>query len=69
MRPLTTSTLALFLYDYLLTLDREIRYIWTHVFCTSSAFFLLLRYSYLVTVILGIMDFAPVASKTEVVRP
>ena len=61
-------SVALFLYDYLITLDREVRYIWSHKFCNASVIFFILRYSYLTAVILGIMDLVPLASKTDAVR-
>ncbi|KAI0711554.1 hypothetical protein C8Q76DRAFT_785329 [Earliella scabrosa] len=55
----TVAARALFLWDYFVTLDREIEYVWGSRFSAATALFLLNRYLNLVITILELIVQAP----------
>ncbi|KAH9941694.1 uncharacterized protein BXZ73DRAFT_98085 [Epithele typhae] len=46
-------------YDYFLTLDREIQYIWRRKFTTASAIYIVTRYSSLASNVLTFLNLFP----------
>ena len=58
---------VLFLYDYLMTLEDEIRYVWSRKFTAASVLFMINRYVNLMITVLEFFEQSPI--QTDKVRP
>ncbi|KAH9941660.1 uncharacterized protein BXZ73DRAFT_74865 [Epithele typhae] len=59
------GSLALVGYDYLLTLDREIKYIWTRKVTSASVIYVITRYCSLTAIVLTLLNFFPWPGKSS----
>ncbi|KAH9930447.1 uncharacterized protein BXZ73DRAFT_101821 [Epithele typhae] len=62
---LSVASLVLVLYDYLLTLDREIHYIWRRSVSSASILYLVLRYVSLAAVVVTMLNLFPFPGKAS----
>ncbi|KAH9941674.1 uncharacterized protein BXZ73DRAFT_98062 [Epithele typhae] len=58
------GSIAIVSYDYFLTLDREIQYIWRRKFTSASAIYIVTRYSSLAANIFTLLNFFPWPGKS-----
>ena len=58
---------VIILYDYLLTFDREVLYIWRRRFTSANIIYVLLRYVALASLIVTMLNVFPFAGKTSTV--
>ena len=58
---------VIILYDYLLTFDREVLYIWRRRFTSANIIYVLLRYVALASLIVTMLNGFPFAGKTSTV--
>ena len=56
------------MYDYILSFDREARYIWRRRLSSASVLYVLLRYASLAAVVSTMLNLFPFSGKTCVVR-
>ena len=54
-----SNSAALFCYDYLLTFDREVQYLWRRKFASSTVLYALMRYSTLAAFVLTSLGIGP----------
>ena len=61
-------SIVLVIYDFLLSLDREARYIWRRGFSSATVLYFLLRYGSLSAVIITMLNLLPYDGKSSDVR-
>ncbi|KAI0334549.1 hypothetical protein GY45DRAFT_1242288, partial [Cubamyces sp. BRFM 1775] len=61
----TSSAMALLVYDYLLTLRHEVRFVWSRKFTGATVLFLLNRYIIILVYLVDVITLFPIISKVS----